>query len=262
MCVFWGNSLGIGHGGVLSEGEVVGDVFVIWQPAVCPYQPVWTHSHLDRKSAIIQKCLKKINLLLLFGPRESVQLNHTSISEPWMMKERVWFFGTTAWTRGRPSLTTWTQTHVNAHTPTQYELVIKWNDEITTGLFKTHLYKGPELWELLKDIQGHSVQAGLPPHCIFSWHTRRMRFLVGDRNMIYGTSQHFVDNQGFKSSCELVWEMYLKELAGSLSKVADDAFQGLALRLVGNCIQIYCTCRITRSKGESRTRTQKSTVRA
>lgn len=54
---------------------------------------------------------------------------------------------------------------------------------------------------------------------------------------------YFVDDWGFKSSCELVWELYLKELTGSLSKVADDAFQGFALRLIGNCIQIYCTCR-------------------
>lgn len=152
-------------------------------------------TRLNSQSPVQKKChntkMLNLNLLLkinlLFGPRESVQLNLTSISEPWMMKERVWFFGTTAWTRGRPSLTTWTQTHVNAYTPTQYELFIKWNNEITTGLFKTHLYKGPELWELLKDIRGQSVQAGLPPHCIFSWHTRRMRFLVGDKNMINRT---------------------------------------------------------------------------
>lgn len=53
--VFRGNSLGIGHAGVLGESEVVGDVFVIWQPAVCPYQPIWTHSHLRRRSAVLQK---------------------------------------------------------------------------------------------------------------------------------------------------------------------------------------------------------------
>lgn len=35
-------------------------------------------------------------------------------------------------------------------------------------LSSTHLYKGPELCELIKDIQGHSVQASLPPHCILS----------------------------------------------------------------------------------------------
>lgn len=52
--VFWGHSLGISHGGVLREGEVVGDFFVVCQPAVCPYQPVWTHSHLERKGAMKQ----------------------------------------------------------------------------------------------------------------------------------------------------------------------------------------------------------------
>lgn len=37
----------------------------------------------------------------------------------------------------------------------------------------------------------------------------------------------------------------LQELAGSLSEVADDAFQGFPLRLIGNRIQIHCTCRAT-----------------
>lgn len=47
--VYWQHSLGISHSGVLSEGEVVGDVFVIWQPAVCSYQGIWTYSHLEEK---------------------------------------------------------------------------------------------------------------------------------------------------------------------------------------------------------------------
>lgn len=46
------------------------------------------------------------------------------------------------------------------------------------GYLITHLYKGPQFCELFKDIQGYSVQAGLPPHCIISWHPTRMRFLV------------------------------------------------------------------------------------
>lgn len=40
VCGFLGNSLGIRHGRVLSEDKVVGNVFVIWQPSVCPYQPI------------------------------------------------------------------------------------------------------------------------------------------------------------------------------------------------------------------------------
>lgn len=102
----WGNSLWIGHGRVLSEGEVVGDVFVVRQPAVCPYQPIWTHSHLDRETILITK--PNLNLWKL-GFSISIWADLTRISEPWMMKERVWFFGTTAWTRGRPSHTTWGQ---------------------------------------------------------------------------------------------------------------------------------------------------------
>lgn len=39
-------SLGIGHCGVLGEGEVVSDVLVVREPAVSPYQPSSTHSHL------------------------------------------------------------------------------------------------------------------------------------------------------------------------------------------------------------------------
>lgn len=111
----------------------------------------------------------------------------------------------------------------------------------TWEYLRTHLHKWPQFFELLKDVEGHRVQAGLPPHCVLSWHTGRMRFLVWDRSAI--NMKHFLDNWGLKSSCELAWELYLKELTGSLSKVADDAFKGLTLRLIGDCIQIYCTCR-------------------
>lgn len=39
-------SLCVGHGGVLDEGEVVGDVLVVGQPAVSPDQAVLAYCHL------------------------------------------------------------------------------------------------------------------------------------------------------------------------------------------------------------------------
>lgn len=106
----------------------------------------------------------------------------TRISEPWMIKERVWFFGTTAWIRGKPSLTTWGE-H-GTHEWSQSRRM--WPKK---GYLITHLYKGPQFCELFKDIQGHSVQAGLPPHCVFSRHAGRMRLLVDkpelDQNSLY-----------------------------------------------------------------------------
>lgn len=38
--------LRIAHSGVLSEGEIIGDVLVIGQPAVCSDLSFSTHSHL------------------------------------------------------------------------------------------------------------------------------------------------------------------------------------------------------------------------
>lgn len=77
-----------------------------------------------------------------------VELNLTSISEPWMMKERVWFFGTTAWTRGRPSLTTW-------NTTTHGELsFFSSNDDITTGLFEPTSTKGRSFVSCSKIFRG------------------------------------------------------------------------------------------------------------
>lgn len=52
------------------------------------------------------------------------------------------------------------------------------------GFSITHLYKRPQFCELLKDVQGHGVQAGLPPHCIFSRYPSRMRLLVGNPEQI------------------------------------------------------------------------------
>lgn len=53
---------------------------------------------------------------------------NTSVLDPWMMEERFWLFGTTAWTKGRPSLTTW-HTNMSFNTWTwsiiNY-LLIKW----------------------------------------------------------------------------------------------------------------------------------------
>lgn len=39
-------SLGVGHCGVLNEGEVVGDILVVRQPPMGPNQAVLTHCHL------------------------------------------------------------------------------------------------------------------------------------------------------------------------------------------------------------------------
>ncbi len=78
-------------------------------------------------------------------------------------------------------------THTHTHTGKcihimNYLLNYYWDHDRTWEYFKAHLHKWTELFELLKDIQGHSVQAGLPPRHVLSWHTRRMRFLVGDRS--------------------------------------------------------------------------------
>lgn len=45
MCAMF--SLGVGHCGVLDEGEVVGDVLVVRQPPMGPNQVVLTHRHLE-----------------------------------------------------------------------------------------------------------------------------------------------------------------------------------------------------------------------
>lgn len=42
-------SLGVGHCGVLNEGEVVGDILVVRQPPVSPNQAVLTHCYLETK---------------------------------------------------------------------------------------------------------------------------------------------------------------------------------------------------------------------
>lgn len=44
----------------------------------------------------------------------------------------------------------------------------------------THLHKRPELCQLLKDVERHGVQAGLPPRGVLSRHSKRMWFLDGD----------------------------------------------------------------------------------
>lgn len=68
------HSLRIIHRGVFREGEVVGDVFVIRQPVVCPYQPIGTDGHLQRKNHLNAKVtpafslLSNRNVLLLLLP--------------------------------------------------------------------------------------------------------------------------------------------------------------------------------------------------
>ena len=47
VCV---SSLCVGHGGVLDECEVVGDVLVVRQPPMGPHQTVLTHRHLEREA--------------------------------------------------------------------------------------------------------------------------------------------------------------------------------------------------------------------
>ena len=40
-------SLGVGHCGVLNEGEVVGNILVVRQPPMGPNKAVLTHRHLE-----------------------------------------------------------------------------------------------------------------------------------------------------------------------------------------------------------------------
>lgn len=49
---------------------------------------------------------------------------------------------------------------------------------------------------------------------------------------------------------------HLQKLAGSLSKVADDAFQGLPFSLVGNRIQVHSTWGGGATGGETETRSR------
>lgn len=90
-------SLGVGHCGVLDEGEVVGDVLVVRQPAVGPDQAVLADCHL-RIASIMRKYsfwnvpwCQRWRLTIVSGL-------------PCVMKEWDWFLGTTALTSGTLSL--------------------------------------------------------------------------------------------------------------------------------------------------------------
>lgn len=57
------NLLGIGHGGVLGEGEVVGDALIVRQPAVGPNQTVRTHCHLQGRKRAGRDTVKRSPIL-------------------------------------------------------------------------------------------------------------------------------------------------------------------------------------------------------
>lgn len=87
-----GHSLGIIHRRVLRECEVVGNVLVIGQPAVCPYQPIWTHSDLERNNDVVWKWLNISNLNVFSLSRLCLNSNlaHVKVSAPGCLSPGWW----------------------------------------------------------------------------------------------------------------------------------------------------------------------------
>lgn len=80
MCAVF--SLGVGHRGVLDEGEVVGDVLVVRQPPMGPDQAVLTHRQLETEQTPQRRhCQSHIKLkgntlsFLIFFPSFTTNFN-------------------------------------------------------------------------------------------------------------------------------------------------------------------------------------------
>ncbi len=237
LCVF---SLGVGHSRVLNEGEVVRDVLVVRQPPMSPNQAVLTDRHLQSKHQT------NITICHIFHSSncdyycEASRLTMVS-GLPWVMKEWDWFFGTTALISGTLSLIPCDMTEEKI----QMQVDVKENFPDVVGSGREVKPQRRRIWgrwgvqTCWEDTNpAESSSSPLPPATdapdgapVRS--QTQSHFQVVSVLFVYVFKLH--------EFMHLVC-LYLQQLAGCLSKVADHAFKSFTLLFISDGVQVHRSC--------------------